>query len=416
MYLIMKVFNMTKNKIFTEFVKRNFIKIRQILIYKEMRLFYRYYKKHEFSKALEVGRNLIHKEKNNPEFLKEYGLCFFYSGYIEEGKRVIFNALTSIENCDYEKILDYSKKALDPSQIKRTEYTYLGGYANYGFIKNEIECNDEIQKSLISKITWFNLKHVNYENYYYLEICKRHPELLSISPKLHDCQKIPGSRIELLTTEYIEGEKAANIKIDEILRINKIIESISYKEAMALFEGIELKKRRYIPLFLHQKMINKEAISEMKFRADQIEGGKILKSLVNRLDEIIVRKKLYKKIRPEIHYSFCHNDFHRSNIIVQTNSEMHFVIDWDNYGVAMRGWDMNFFFGNFKYTFHDINEMYISNIKFDDPMDEKIAKIYFSFMQIYIWMIRLNGNNCTDKLALHFIPAVEFIEEISADL
>jgi hypothetical protein len=173
---------MTRNMIFINIIKRNFLKIRQILINKEIRLFYRYYKRHDFIKAIEVGRYLIHKEKNNPEFLKEYGLCFFYSGQIEEGKRLIFNALTAIEDYDYEKTLNYSKRTLAPSQIKKTTYTYLGGHANYGFIKNDLASKDGTQKSLISKITWFHSNQVNHENYYYLEICKNYPELFLLSP------------------------------------------------------------------------------------------------------------------------------------------------------------------------------------------------------------------------------------------
>jgi hypothetical protein len=200
------------------------------------------------------------------------------------------------------------------------------------------------------------------------------------------------------------------------MKINKIIESISYKEANAMLQGIEVKKGRYIPRFLHQKAINKEALREMKIRVNKVGGGEILESLLNRLDEIIVGKKLYKKIQPEIHYSFCHNDFHSNNVLVQNNSEKHFIIDWDNYGIAMRGWDMSFYFGNFKYTFHDIKEIYISTIVYEKPIDEKIAKIYFAFLQIYLWVIRLNGNDCSNKLATHFAPAIEFIEEISSDL
>ncbi|BES63717.1 hypothetical protein SANA_01560 [Gottschalkiaceae bacterium SANA] len=416
MYLLLKVFNMTRNIIFIDIIKRNFLKIFQLLSSKKMRLFYRYSKRNEFIKAIEVGRTLIHKEKNNPEFLKEYGLCFIYSGQIEEGKSLIINALKAIKNCDYQKTLNYSKRTLQPSQIKQTTYTYLGGHANYGFIKNDLTSKDETQKSLISKITWYHSNQVNHENYYYLEICKNHPELFLFSPPIHDYQKIPNSNIELLTTEYIEHEKTTNAKLDEVIKINRIIESITYREAIEMLKGIEVKKGRYVPRFLHQKTINQEAIREMKIRVNKIEGGEILECLLNRLDEVIIGKKLYKKIRPEIHYSFCHNDFHSSNILVQKKSEKHFIIDWDNYGIAMRGWDMSFYFGNFKYTFHEIKEVYISRITFERSIDEKIAKIYFVFLQIYRWALRLNGNNCNNKLVTHFTPAIEFIEEIGSDL
>ena len=72
---------------------------------------------------------------------------------------------------------------------------------------------------------------------------------------------------------------------------------------------------------------------------------------------------------------------------------------------------MNRYFSDFSFTFDEIEDLYIKRIKLDDCDDEKIAKLYFAFMQIYIWMKKLRGRDCNAKLERHFVPAIAFIEE-----
>jgi hypothetical protein len=387
-------------------------RIPQLLASKDMRLFTLYFRKRNFAKAITAGSDL-EKKNQHPAFIKDYGLCHLYSGNAEEGSRLVFKALETIESFNYDKLLACSKQALAPATIVRTEYACLGGYGNYGFIRNDMTAPDQREKSAITKVTWHPAKQTNYERYYYQEVCKKHPKLLSISPSFYDYQILADSGIELLTTEYVPCDPSAEKKIEEIIRINTIIESVGYRDAKVLMQGIKVKNKRYIPLFLHQGSINHEAILQMKLIARN-KGE--LRNLVERIEGLILGKKLYERIRPEIHYAFCHNDFHRKNIVVQKNTGQHLILDWDNYGLAMRGWDMNFFFGNFQYTFQQIKELYLATLSYDDPADEAIAKIYFAFLQFYLWTLRLSKHSLSDKVASHFIPAVEYMESVCADL
>ncbi len=72
---------------------------------------------------------------------------------------------------------------------------------------------------------------------------------------------------------------------------------------------------------------------------------------------------------------------------------------------------MNYYFGDFEFEFDEIKESYIDKIKFDDKVDEKIAKFYFAFMQIFIWIKRLEGESCCDKFESYFLPAFNFMEK-----
>jgi len=220
----------------------------------------------------------------------------------------------------------------------------------------------------------------------------------------------------LIRTEYIQSAILKNKDIDEIIKINGIIESIPYVEDEMFFGDKRFKRDKNIQQFLHKEITNREAISEMKFFLNKIKDGEILKSLVRRLEKTILKKQLYKKIKPKVHYSFCHNDFHRNNIIAEKGLGRHKVIDWNSYCVALRGWDMNCYFSYFEFDFDEIKEMYIDKIAFDDEIDENIAKIYFVFMQILVWIKKMKGKRCGDKLESHFIPAFDFVEKIANKL
>lgn len=416
MYQLLKAFNMIRSKAFHSFVSRNAVKIRQILFNNKKRHFYLSFKKRDFEKTIEIGNKLIKKEKNDPELLRAYGLSLAGSGKIEEGERMLRNALNAIENCNYEKVLAYSQKTFNSSTSNETKHLALGGYTNYGFLKHDLSSSNAVRYNLITKITQFESLATNYERRFYLEIGKKHPELLTLAPKLADYHLIPRTKVELLTIDFIDSKPPDHQDFNEILRINKVIEAISYEESLSMFEDVETKIVKYIPFLLHRKMINKEALYEIRHLAAKTSDGQALNDLVDCMDAIIMGKKLYKKIRPDIHYAFCHNDFHWKNILVQEKTDKHFVIDWNNFGIAMRGWDMNYYFGNFRYSFHEIEKLYLSQIQFDDPTDEKIAKIYFAFLQVYMWMKRLSRHPYEDYLTTHFAPAVRFMEEISADL
>ena len=82
----------------------------------------------------------------------------------------------------------------------------------------------------------------------------------------------------------------------------------------------------------------------------------------------------------------------------------------------MRGWDMAYYFANYGYSFADIEKYYISRISYDDPMDERIAKIYFAFLQLYLWLQRIAKHNPQDVISTHIAPAIEFIEITCQDL
>ena len=416
MYRFLKIFNMIRSKAYKSFIRRNAKKIRQILCSKENRQFYRSFRKHDHARTVEIGNKLIKNEGNNPEFLRAYGLSLGRLGYLEEGERMLHRALNAIAHCDYNQVLTFSQKAFSPNSISKVEHMLLGGYTNFGFLKHHLIDGQTDQNIWLTKITRFESISTKYERHFYLEVGKLHPRLIELAPKLAAYQMIPRTKVELLTTEYIDSEQVATQDLKKVMKINKIIESIPYQECKTLFKDVEMKVGRYIPSHLHQKAINLEALLEMRIHAEKTDEKHDLNELVSRIHTIVIGNRLYNKIKPEIHYAFCHYDFHWKNILVQKQTGKHFVIDWNNFGIAMRGWDMNYYFGNFRYDFHEIEDIYVSQIKFDDPVDERIAKIYFAFLQVYVWFFRMDRYGSPGQLTSHFAPAVEFMEKTSEEL
>jgi len=359
MFWIYKILSLKRKRNPSLYIKNKLLEIFTKITNKKMGLFVNLCRSREFLKAIEIGNDLMHKNNGNSEFLKQYAICCFYSGNIERAKEIMSKVLVSETKCELETVIEHSSMIDGNFTISSSEYDCHGGYYNYGFVKNCLEDNDDVKRCIVSKIVSLKSEQINFEEYFYDNICKRYPELISIVPEFHGYHKIAGSKIALIRTGYIQKAIPKNKDIYEIIKINRIIESIPYVEDEMLFGDKRFIRDKYIQQSLHEEITNREAISEMNFFLNKIKDGEKLKSLVRRLEKTILKKQLYKKIKPKVHYSFCHNDFHRNNIIAEKGLGRFKVIDWNSYCVALRGWDMNCYFGYYEFKFDEIKEMYI---------------------------------------------------------
>lgn len=411
MYLIYKITNIVKREKLFSFIKCNLRGIYLNIFYKELYLFEEAVGKNDFANAVKLGKEILLKGRVDNNFFKKYAKSYFYLGNKDRANEIMLKVLISKAKCNLETIIGYSKGLNTGYAVIHSEYEYLGGSKNYGCVKNYLKYTDGFDKCLVSKLVNVSSDHLNYEKYFYTDVCEIYPKLKLIAPEFYENQNIRRSNIDLITTEYILGGMPKKSDINEIIKINRIVESISSDEVRNFFDGIKIRNYYYIPRLIHKRKINREMISEMKFLLDKIKNGEGLKGIVSELDRIILGKQLYYKLKPKIHYSFCHNDFYKHNMVVEKSSGRCFAVDWNNYGIAIRGWDMNCYFSDFEFTFDEIQRMYIDGIELDNSMDEKIAKIYFVFMQIFIWMKKLKGRDCRDKLELYFVPAIRYMEE-----
>jgi len=371
-----------------------------------------------YEQAFEIGEKELIKYKDDIFLTKKNAFLAHRSGNHEYAEVLMKKALILFLNSDLNKLIQLSRLGLPANCRYESKFKYLGGNINFGFIVHNKESANDPSNNYLTKImdSSGKRKSINKEIYFYLNIYKKYPILSTISPNILNSTEIADSKYSLLTVEMLEGKRPSNNDISEILKINSSIETISYNEALPLIEafGSSLDTQRLAASELHSEIMNRHIFSEMKYLLNKTKKDhNELMEIIKNLERIIISKKLYRNIIPEIHYSFCHNDFHKNNIISDHESDKKWVIiDWNTYGVALRGWDMNNYFGNYKFSFDEILNLYINKCDFCEGNNLIIAKIFFVYMQIYKWVRRLKGEESEDKLIKYFRPASMYIEEM----
>ncbi len=390
--------------------KRLLLKILQKLFNKKRYQFIQLILQHKYTEAAELSQLLIKDNSNNIRLYKDTAFALFYSGQIELSTQYMRESLEMKLGMPFEQFINNSYILPEErKQISEVSYVYLGGYANYGFVKHGYKEPQDLY--LLSKVVQYNSDRIkNKEQYFYENICYDYRQLDEIVPKLIKVFKFKERKIMFITTEYINGSKPDNVDVKEVLKCNSVIESISYEQAKNFFNYTICDRTKYHAMYLHKKNICLEMISNISsiLSCNHTEYGM---DYVKRLKDIVVNGKMYKHIIPYKHYAFCHNDFHRNNII--TYKGKCYIIDWNSYSYAMKGWDMAYFFGNFEFTFAEICTLYIDEYLYkNNEKSSVIGTFFYIFLQIYIWSNRLRERSFTDRTQEFFLPALSYMEKL----
>ncbi len=346
--------------------------------------------KKKFAKAAEVCSMFLAHHPNDIQVLRQYAFAKYYMGNSAEATALMRSALELHTSTSVD---DLVKKI--PFAEYETEYVYNGGNSNWGaFIHRPIQGKN--LPSLYSKIV---TDTKNREIFFYENIDRR-LLVLSEIPEYHGSYKISGSGIVLITNTFFNNTDAADIPLDCILKANQKIESIPYKQCLNLFKKSGFYTSKYYAMYLNKPNVLAEVIQTIDCVVKPSEFG-----LDVNLKDLFITSKLYKKIIPEKHYAFCHNDFHKNNIKVDDVLNTCYIFDWENYSYSIKGWDMAYFFGDFKYDFEQILDCYIKHKS--DPVEQ----IFYVLMQLFIWTRRLNGRDWREKAVSHFIPAMEYLKK-----
>ncbi|OLO42367.1 hypothetical protein BTR23_03880 [Alkalihalophilus pseudofirmus] len=414
MYFYYKLKRSISNKSYTELLNKLYYKISG----SDMGKFNLLLANRKYFEATKLGENLYAANSDNITFLKKMAFCCYYSDQHENANSYLKLSLEHKTGYSLEELLNsVQNQILEIEGPITSKYVYIGGFANFGFIEH-YAINSNKTKTYITKIT-SNKKKYNKkgdkESFFYQYICQQYPELINIVPRFIDFKKLDAEGVSLLTVEKINGAQPTKKNVNDIVKISDKINSISLNKAITLGININYNNANSIAKLIHKKSTNKEVFSIMNYKLKTFSNPSSLSSLISRVENLILGIKLYRKIIPETHYSFCHNDFHRNNIIVDDTDGKCYVIDWDNYTVGLKGWDMIYFFGDFQFTFEEILQYYL-NLKDSKTINETVWKIFFVYLLIFIWIDRSKSNHLEDKIEGYILPAVEYIEDLSNSL
>lgn len=422
---------------------------------KDLRFFNRLFKFRAWKKAIKTGETLLEYNPIDPEFRRKLAICYWYAqqyGPARKNMRVALELklkskqeleritqsiqlaivlnpfaleLKLKSRRELERIIQSIRQAiaLNPDKIK-SEYLYLGGEINLGFIEH-IYPVQEGDKRYLTKII-AGKAAIAKEKRFYTEICQRHSLLREITPELIDIIDLPVRGLCFITFSKIKGRAPSAGEFREIIRIVKLMETVRYagvidllpadktikKNCLGDHPGLPFVKFNGIFATIHQEQSNREVFRWLKGRIEQLSCSPEVCQLIRKLEYIILNLKIYQKIVPNEQYVFLHNDFHKSNILLEDSSKRFYIIDWEKYGVGPAGYDLIRFFQDYDLTFNEIREVYLQDLAETNQLD-LLNQLFFVYPLIISYFTEPIGKGL-DKLSEDYVkPAVEYIEYLT---
>jgi thiamine kinase-like enzyme len=351
-----------------------------------------------------IREKLLIKHTNSLDIIRKIAISSYFSGKKKEALKIFESRLNSFIGLTKKQLIQFSKEALTKNITFKSEYEYFAGYSNYGFILHKSEYLNILSKVVQKKNSFIKNKEI----YFYEQIYQNINFFKEFTPQFISLQHDLKNRFFIINTEQIRGVKPDNNNVQSILEINKKIESINYSDSLKMLRPVGLDPDKLIARNIHKKSTHIDIFNQINNLLNSSKDQKLL-NLIDNVKHIVVNSNLYKFINPEIHYAFCHNDFHKNNIIAVDNNICK-VFDWNTYSVALRGWDMCYYFGNFEFEFDKVKELYIDKINHCEGENLIIAKIFYTYLQLYIWVLRLRSKPASDKMDDYFIPAINYIK------
>jgi len=398
----------------------------RIIKRKKYELFKTLIAQNEKNKAIDVGKQLLDGNPGDQILRKRLSNLYWSMG--KKGKCIsTMRAGFSRElNAKIDSIIPSIQKAItsDSSSIDFKFRNQSTGTNMVCWIEHTCRLGQDTRKYL----TKIYKAGSNKEKLFYKKIRERHSILKSITPKFINFIEIQPDNVSLLTMEKVM-EKQKNINeeyFNSIFKVHKIITSIRYNDIIDLipqddfnpktlqvaYNKISLKQAFAV---IHRESTNREIFNQLYNKLRRLNYSPDTIELIRRLEYMIIDRKMYEKLKPELHYTFLHGDFNRSNILID-NVGHYKVIDWSNLMIGPVGLDMVQFFKAFDFSFREIYKLYLTNVYCESYL-ETIEKIFFIYaLIIIVWFQKLNRNTIDTQNYKYLVPAIKYIETLVSEI
>ena len=352
---------------------------------------------HHYSEATSYIEN--NRLTNNIEYQRYYAFCLQATGN-ELATSIMCQYLKGKFSVDVELLKEYLASKLDCDK-KCIQYLYQGGMGNFGnFLIKDLEGKN----ARIAKI--INASQYSNEEMFYTRIIDLFNSDHFFIPQFYGSY-LYKQKVKVLLTEYVEPklvDSSCDCYVIEAVRSMKVIRFSSANfpiDKKHLYSGNSEIGNLHHPLTL--KMMLERQIGILS----RTQGSEELQAKLVDLYSNILTKRIFKLLDPDIHYSFCHNDFHRKNMFMTEDGSIK-VFDWNNYRFGLNGWDLAYYWGNFERTLFEIDDLYMSReyLSYNDEELGNTWKVFFLICLIYVWIARLHGNSVSVYMSDYFMPAI----------
>lgn len=350
---------------------------------------------HKYKEALSYG---VAISDSSPGILKDLSACAYFSDEYELSTEYMKKYLAN-NNAPVTDFYKRIEELLVAEENLQFTFKGQGGFSNCGFI-----LIDGQNSKYIGKI--MELSRDSLRELYFFENMMQNLQMDASIPVYYGSVQ-QNNYICLITGYYPAAKTAALFDrrfYDLLLKLMKFQK-----------EDVCFPKNRYLHYkgnceagLLHKKHANEYIIATIRQNLELAKAEDLLFK-IERLNDCIVGRRLYKHIDSQYHYGFCHNDYHRNNLLSCTDSIC--ILDWGNYSYLLKGWDLTYYLGNFELAFPEISDLIEKDIYPTNEKHDLIGRIFLVFAFVYVWSSRLHGAYAPEQGANFFIPAIQYIEK-----
>lgn len=417
MYLFNSIKKIILDGEFLLLFKEVFLKISEIKWRRKYKQFDYFYKRRKWFKAIEIAESILETEEGDEKFFHRLSISYSKVDRKDKSKVYISKSLKLRTNYSIDYIVNIVENSIfkDHKNIK-SEYTYIGGGDNLGFINHEyIEYMKKYE--YLTKIipTNYPMDHFAYkEEYFHSIICKDYPNLKTIVAQAINCIEMKKEKLFLMTFIKINNDKKDKSNLNDIININnKIAKSIKYNQVVKILKITDKGKAIPLSSLMHKLSTHKIIFKRMKNKVNNLDSNYNIERLIDRVKHIIIDMKMYEYINPEERYVLCHGDFDEDNVLYDKASDTYSVIDWSSYRLGIKGYDLTKYFWSFGLSFKEIRENYLDSTQ--NGIDN-IDRMFFVYNFLIICIERLNRNKIDKEITQRILPVVNYIESFSKDI
>jgi hypothetical protein len=291
----------------------------------------------------------------------------------------------------------------DKSAHVRSTYCLAGGLDNVGAL-----IHDTGDNRYFTKIVQADKSR---EQLYYEGLLQRHPHLNDISPPYIGSQRIDG--LLYMTMELLNPRSASPTFADAVA-ISQTIQTVRYAEVGPDYANpdykfqLDLNTPSVVKGFahVHERRYNRQLFETLHRLAPTAADPDTADQVVHRLENMVMRNRLYILMSPPEHYTLLHGDFKPANIMASARGFR--VIDWQGFRLGPRFLDVAKYAVHAKTPYPDVREEYLFATTADGL--STVERIFFLYAYVLMILLTSMRKSLSTGLAAYIEPALSDME------
>lgn len=406
MYLLDTIKKIIKDGEYLVLVQELLLKLSALEWRKKHRRFKRLYKNKQWEKAIRAGSQILTLESGSPVLFHHLAYCqkklhnyqmaevYMKRSLEERGKVGVKDIIALVEQAAFAGKYNIS-----------SQYLYLGGAGNLGFIEHKHIQSGQVNKYL-TKIVKKDYPYNHFadkECFFHQHICQEYLACQSLSPKMIHAFELEAERLLFMTFEQVSTDPLDKSQLPVFIQINKNLSGwIPAKEVKAILKETDRGKAVALASIMHKESSHDFILWRMKNKIKKMPNRLDLEQLIERIRHIMIDQQLYDKINAKADYVFCHGDYNKDNVLYDQEEKRYYIIDWSSYGLGLPGHDLAKLFISYDFNFQEAKEYY--------PSQELLFNLFLTYDLLILWIKRLNLDNMEETMKKRLIPGIEYME------